>query len=350
MTVVELNARLDSYLAVRSALGFRLQAERTLLRSFIQFLDSRAELHPIRAQMAVEWACSSSTTRGGAGQAVRLSMARKFLLHLRATVPETEIPDRGLITYARRPRPYIFSEEEIERLIASALTCGPADSLRRYTLATVIGMLAATGLRVGEALRLKDEEVKLDELPARLVIRDTKFHKSRIVPLHATVAGMLRRYSNERKRLQYPLSEAFFVSEKGEHLNHNTLWRWFARLTKKLGMWPSSGRRPCLHCMRHSFAVRRMLAWYREGADVQALLPTLSVYLGHVRPQESYWYLTATPNCSVPRRSDSGCTLHRLGASDEAPRRSDRAAFAGVLLRTPLQPQAGKPANNRELS
>lgn len=296
MTAGELNARLDSYLAVRSALGFRLQAEKTLLHSFVQFLESRGELHPIRAQMAVEWACSSSTTRGGAGQAARLSMARKFLLHLRATVPATEIPDRGLITYARRPRPYIFSEEEVERLIASALTCGPADSLRPNTLATVIGALAATGLRVGEAIRLKDDNVRLDELPPHLIIRETKFHKSRIVPLHPTVAEMLRRYSDERRRLQYhALSEAFFVSEKGTHLNHNTLWRWFTRLTKKLGMWPSSGRRPCLHCMRHSFAVRRMLAWYREGADVQALLPTLSVYLGHVRPQESYWYLTATP-------------------------------------------------------
>ena len=259
MTAVELNARLDSYLAVRSALGFRLQAERTLLRSFIQFLDTQGELHPIRAQMAVEWAYSSSASRGGAGQAARLSMARKFLLHLRATVPETEIPNRGLITYARRPRPYIFSEEEIERLIASALACGPSDSLRPFTLATVIGALAATGLRVGEAIRLKDDEVRLDDLPPHLVIRETKFHKSRIVPLHATVAEMLRQYSDERRRLQYhALSEAFFVSEKGGHLNHNTLWRWFTRLTRKLGMWPGSGRRPCLHCMRHYAEFRTM--------------------------------------------------------------------------------------------
>lgn len=102
MTAAELNARLDSYFAVRTALGFRLQAERTLLRSFIEFLDSKGDLHPIRAQMAVEWACSSSTTRGSAGQAARLSMARKFLLHLRATIPETEIPDRGLITLRRQ--------------------------------------------------------------------------------------------------------------------------------------------------------------------------------------------------------------------------------------------------------
>ena len=105
----------------------------------------------------------------------------------------------------------IFSEEEIERLIAVALACGPADSLRPYTFATAIGALAATGLRVGEAIRLKDDDVKLDELPPHLVIRETKFHKSRIVPPHATVVEMLRRYSDERRRLQYhALSEAFF--------------------------------------------------------------------------------------------------------------------------------------------
>lgn len=114
-----------------------------------------------------------------------------------------------------RPKPYIFSEEEIERLIASALTCGPADSLRPYTLGTLVGALAATGLRVGEAIRLKDDDVKLDDLPPRLIIRETKFHKSRIVPLHATVAEMLRRYSDERRRLQYQaLSEAFFISRR----------------------------------------------------------------------------------------------------------------------------------------
>jgi integrase/recombinase XerD len=259
MTAAELNARLDSYLAVRSALGFRLQAERTLLRSFVQFLESKGELHPIRAQLAIDWAYATSATRGGAGQAARLSMARKFLLHVRATVPETEIPDRGLITYCRRPKPYIFSEAEIERLIASALACGPADSLRPHTLSAVIGALAATGLRVGEAIRLKNDDVQLDELPPHLVIRETKFHKSRIVPLHATVAEMLRQYSDERRRLQYhALSEAFFVSEQGRHLNHNTLWRWFTRLTRKLGMWPSSGRRPCLHCMRHYAEFRTM--------------------------------------------------------------------------------------------
>jgi integrase/recombinase XerD len=296
MTAAELNARLDSYLAIRNALGFRLQAEGTLLRNFIQFLESKGNPHPIRAHFAIEWACSSCSSRDGSGQAARLSMARKFLSHLRATIPETEVPGQGLVTSARRPKPYIFSQEEIERVIAAARKSGPADSLRPHTLSTVIGVLAATGLRVGEAIRLTVDDVRLDALPPHLIIRETKFRKSRIVPLHATAADMVRQYLGQRKRLQYDaLSAAFLVSEQGGHLNHNSLWRWFTRLTRKLGMWPTLGRRPCLHCIRYYFAIRRILIWYQEGANVQALLPTLSVYLGHVRPQESYWYLTATP-------------------------------------------------------
>ena len=296
MTAAELNMQLDSYLAIRNALGFRLQAEGTLLRNFVQFIKSKGNMHPIRAYMAVEWACSSSASQGTSGQAARLGMARKFLSYLRATIPDTEVPDRGLVTCARRPKPYIFSPEEIERIIASARASGPTDSLRPHTLSTVIGVLAATGLRVGEAIRLTVDDVRLDALPPHLIIRKTKFRKSRIVPLHTTAADMMRQYSDQRKRLQYDaLSDAFFVSEQGGHLNHNSLWRWFTRLTRKLGMWPTLGRRPCLHCIRHYFAIRRMLTWYQEGANVQALLPTLSVYLGHVRPQDSYWYLTATP-------------------------------------------------------
>lgn len=296
MTTAELNARLDAYLAIRQALGFRLQAEGQLLRNFILFLESKGNPHPIRAYVAVEWACSSCASRGSKGQAARLSIVRKFLAHLRATIPETEVPDHGLVSSARRPKPYLFSPEQIDRIIAAVRAKGPDGSLRPHTLSAVISVLAATGLRVGEAIRLLIDDVKLDALPPHLIIRETKFCKSRIVPIHPTTADMLRKYSEQRKRLQYDaLSDVFFVSERGSHLSYHSLWRWFARITRKLGMWPTSGRHPSLHCIRHYFAIRRILLWYQEGADVQALLPTLSVYLEHVRPQDSYWYLTATP-------------------------------------------------------
>jgi len=296
VTTAELNARLDAYLAIRQALGYRLQAEGQLLRNFILFLESKGNPHPIRAYVAVEWACSSCASRGSKGQAGRLSIVRKFLAHLRATIPETEVPDHGLVGSARRPKPYLFSPEQIDRIIAAVHAKGPDDLLRPQTLSAVISVLAATGLRVGEAIRLTIDDVKSDALPPHLIIRKTKFCKSRIVPVHPTTADMLRKYSEQRERLQYDaLSDAFFVSERGGHLSYHSLWRWFARITRKLGMWPTSGRRPSLHCIRHYFAIRRILLWYQEGADVQALLPTLSVYLGHVRPQDSYWYLTATP-------------------------------------------------------
>jgi integrase len=296
MTTAELNIRLDAYLAIRQALGVRLNAESILLRSFIQFLELKGNPHPIRAYVAVEWACSACASRGKDGQAARLSMVRKFLSHLRATIPETEVPDYGLVASARRSKPYLFSPEQIDRIIAAVNAKGPDDSLRPHTLSAVIGVLAATGLRVGEAIRLTIDDVKLDALPPHLFIRETKFGKTRIVPIHPTTSAMLRTYSEQRKRLQHDaLSDAFFVSEQGGHLKHHSLWRWFTRLTRKLGMWPTSGRRPSLHCIRHYFATRRILLWYQEGADVQALLPTLSVYLGHVRLQDSYWYLTVTP-------------------------------------------------------
>jgi integrase/recombinase XerD len=161
----------------------------------------------------------------------------------------------------------------------------------------VLGLLASTGLRVGEALRLQIDQVKLDlDLP-QLHILETKFHKSRVVPLHPSTATHLRHYQAQRARLHYDgLSEAFFVSERGRYLHHRALHDWFTRLCQRLAIAPTHGERaPCLTSFRHTFAVTRMQQWYQQGRDVQALLPHLSVYLGHVHPQDSYWYLTAVP-------------------------------------------------------
>jgi integrase len=161
----------------------------------------------------------------------------------------------------------------------------------------VLGLLASTGLRVGEALRLQIAQVKLDRAPPQLHILETKFRKSRIVPLHPSTAAHLRHYQAQRARLHYDgLSEAFFVSERGQPLQQRALHDWFARLCQRVAIAPTAGgRAPCLTSFRHTFAVTRMQHWYQQGQDVQALLPHLSVYLGHVHPQESYWYLTAVP-------------------------------------------------------
>ena len=168
--------------------------------------------------------------------------------------------------------------------------------MRPHTLASLLGLLASTGLRVGEALRLQSAHVHLDRDPPQLHIRETKFHKSRGVPLHPSTAERLRHYQAQRARLHYDgLSDAFFVSERGQPLQHRALHDWFARLCQRVAIAPTWRRAPCLTSFRHTFAVTRMQHWYQQGQDVQALLPHLSVYLGHVHPQESYWYLTAVP-------------------------------------------------------
>jgi integrase len=173
----------------------------------------------------------------------------------------------------------------------------------------VLGLLASTGLRVGEALRLQIDQVKLALDPPQLHILETKFRKSRIVPLHPSTAERLRLYQAQRARLHYDgLSETFFVSEQGHPLQQRALHDWFARLCQRVAIVPTAGgRAPCLTSFRHTFAVTRMQHWYQQGQDVHALLPHLSVYLGHVHPQESYWYLTAVPELL-------GAAAHRFEA------------------------------------
>jgi integrase len=297
MSPRSLHVHLDAYLSVREALGFQMRAERTLLRDFVGFVEAHGDGGPIRAHLAVDWACASSAQRGRGGAAQRLSMARRFLTYLRATLPETEIPPSGLVASFRRPQPYLFTPSQITALIRAAHTMGPGGSLRPHTFATLLGVLASTGLRVGEAIRLTVHDVHLEATPPVLHIRETKFHKSRWVPLHPTTVAALRHYSAVRSALGYAaLSDVFFVSEQGGALTHGLLRRWFLTVCHTVGVGPTaSGRRPSLRALRHSFAVQRMRHWYQEGYDVQSLLPHLSVYLGHVRPQESYWYLTATP-------------------------------------------------------
>jgi len=292
-----LDTQLVSYLSLREALGYQMQAEHILLPEFVAYVKAQPTNSPIRIQMALEWACQASTHRGPSGAARRLSMARGFLRYLQASAPETEVPGPGLLPTPRRPKPFLFTSTQITALLEEAQASRPRGSLRPHTLSTLIGLLASTGLRVGEALRLQIDHVHLDRDPPQLHILETKFHKSRIVPLHPSTAERLHHYQAQRAYLHYDgLSEALFVSERGQHVQHPALQDWFARLCQRLAIAPThGGRAPCLTSFRHTFAVTRMQRWYQQGLDVQALLPHLSVYLGHIHPQESYWYLTAVP-------------------------------------------------------
>jgi len=290
----ELRDRLERYVALRRAVGFPMRAEERMLRDFVTFVERRGLDEAVRSQVAVDWACHGDH-RGPTTQAGRLSVVRGFLAHVRASVPQTEVPPVGLVSGNRRPHPYIYTDQEIRALVEAARKLGPTDSLRPHTHATIIGLLAASGLRAGEITRLRLEDVRLEVEPPHLRVLDTKFHKSRLVPLHSSTAAALRAYAAKRSRLGYDgLCDRFFVSERPGGIAYQSIRRTFVRLVRRLGLGAGT-QRLRLHDLRHTFAVRRLLTWYREGADVRARLPELSVYLGHLKPEDTYWYLSAVP-------------------------------------------------------
>jgi len=300
----DLNRHLEAYLAIRDALGLAAGARPRLLRSFLDHArEAMPPGAPLRAATALTWAHDHAPPGCGvAGKAHRLTVARGFLAYLSAMVPGTEVPAHGLLATPRRQRPYILSDAEIEMVIAAAGKAPPRGTLRPVALSALLGLLASTGLRIGEAVRLRVDDVRLEADPPHLRVLQTKFQKSRLVPLHPSAAAALAAYLRRREDLGYhALSDAVFVAERGGPLHVGLLGVWFGKLTRKLGLWPGkqntteARRRPSLHSFRHSFAVRRLRAWHEAGLDVQALLPTLSVYLGHLQPEDTYWYLTATP-------------------------------------------------------
>ena len=193
-----LRTQLTAYLGLRQALGYQMTAEKRLLPAFVAFVESQHLTGPIRAQVALDWACEESVYRGPDGNARRLSIARQFLVYLQASVPETEVPDYALLPTTRRSKPYIFTPAQLTDLFEAALASRPQRSLRPYTLSTLIGLLASTGLRAGEALRLQVTDVKLALDPPQLHILQTKFRKSRIVPLHSSTAERLQFYAEQR--------------------------------------------------------------------------------------------------------------------------------------------------------
>jgi integrase/recombinase XerD len=292
-----LETQLVAYLSLRQALGCQMRAEQVLLPEFVAFLQAQALTGPIRAHLALEWASQTSARRGVAGAAKRLTIARRFLASLHASAPDTEGPPPSRLPTPRRSKPSLLTPRQLTALFEAARASRPCGSLRPHTFSTLIGLLASTGLRVGEAIRLQINEVKLDLDPPQVAILETKFHQSRIVPLHPSTAEQLHHYRQQRARLHYDaLSDAFLVSEQGEPLTYPAVYVWCGRWCRRLAMAPTDGgRRLCLMAFRHTFAVTCMRRWYEQGQDGQTLLPHLSVYVGHVRPQESYWYLTAVP-------------------------------------------------------
>lgn len=283
------------YLAYRRKLGFELQHVGQLLLQFAGHADRGGHRGSLTTELAVRWA-KLPRKAPRSYWARRLNIVRGFAKHRAIFDPDTEIPPQNIFGPGyRRITPYIYTVEEIGALLAAARDLPPRKGLRPHTYATLFGLLACTGLRLGEALKLTRPNV--DWKHGLLTIRQTKFRKTRLVPLHRTAMRALRDYARLRDRF-HPAAQtdAFFVTVRGTRLCEATARGTFAVLREQLPWAGHTGRpRPRIHDLRHSFACRRLLQWYEQGTDIDQAIAALSTYLGHANVRDTYWYLTGTP-------------------------------------------------------
>jgi len=293
-----LHEALKAYLDLRRGLGSDLRGPAAHLRRFVEFLD-REGAAVITTDLALCWATAPAHATS-ATWAGRLGDVRRFAAWLSATDPRTEVPHRRLLPdrYRRRP-PHIYSDGEVERIVREAARLPSSSGVRAHTYATLFGLLAATGLRLGESLALDRDDVDLRD--GVLAIRRAKFGKSRFVPVHDSTRRALRRYAKQRDTLlPRPTSPAFLLSESGIRVTQCSARYNFAVVSRAAGLRPPASRRrhgrgPRLHDMRHRLAAMTLVRWYREGRDVERELPKLSTYLGHAHVADTYWYIEAVP-------------------------------------------------------
>lgn len=293
-----LHDALTEYLAARRALGTRLKWPESSLRRFVDFIESEgAEF--LTTELALRWAVQPVGVQR-ATHAGRLRIVRGFAAWLQATDKRTQVPPQRLLpAHNRRPAPHIYSDGELAKLTAAAGQLRSASGLRGATFKTLLGLLAATGLRPGEALALDIGDVDLTG--GILTVRASKFGKSRFVPMEESTRAAVATYAAFRDRVRPRRdTQAFLVSARGTRLGASAVRRMFAKLCQKVGLRPGqpprrSGRGPRLQDIRHTFATRRLVEWYRAGLGVDRLMPRLSTYLGHGSPVETYWYIQAVP-------------------------------------------------------
>ena len=287
-----LRQALSDYLAVRRALGYKLKRDEKLLEQFLTCLEDLGE-ERVTTKTALAWA----TQPQGADRSwwsCRLSIVRGFAAHLHAIDPVTEVPPADLLPWKRcRATPYLYSDEETVALMTAAGTLHTTHRVATYR--SLIGLLAVTGMRVGEAIGL--DRGDFDSRTGLVVIRKGKFGKSRELPLHPSTVDALCDYLSRRDRPRPTASTfALFVSSAGTRLLYGNVQFTFHQLVSRAGVEPRSAKcRPRLHDLRHSFAVATVLDGYRHGGDTEARLAVLSTYLGHVDPGKTYWYLSAAP-------------------------------------------------------
>jgi integrase len=299
-----LRGALGDYLALRRSFGFSLERDAKLLAQFIAYLEQRGA-STVTVSDAVAWVgLPSGASPGWLG--FRMSVVRGFATYLRTLDPATEVPPVGLLSgRCRRAVPYLYSDADIAALLTQAQRL--RTRLRTATITTLIGLLAVTGMRVGEVIGLDDED--FDAERGLLIVRAAKLGKWRQVPLHPSAVTALEGYRRLRdQQFPRPVSSALLVSTAGTRLLYYNVSQTFTKLVRRAGLTGRSGSsRPRPHDLRHTFAVRTLLDWCRDGGDVAARMPLLSTYLGHVEPANTYWYLQAAPEllAEAARRLDA---------------------------------------------
>lgn len=282
----------SDYLALRRALGYKLEAHGRVLPQFVEFLEQR-QATVITTASALEWATEPANA-SIVWWHQRLAIVRGFARYLQASDPRHEVPPINLLPAKfRRAVPYLYSEAEIESLMHAAERISPP--LKAATYQTLIGLLAVTGMRIGEAVALDRSDVELSA--ARLTVRHAKNGRSREVALHPTTVAALDAYARVRDELcPRAKDQSFLVTTTGMRLHRRSVWNEFDRLRRATGLDPDTlGRRARIHDIRHTFVLRTLLGWYREERDVEAQVPLLSTFLGHVHPSDTYWYFEGAP-------------------------------------------------------
>ena len=292
-----LRHELDRYLTVRRSLGYKLGTAERILRRFIEFAEAEGATY-VTTDLFLRW----QEAFGEAGRqtwAARFSMVRLFAQWLHGRDPAHEVPPRGLVpSRQRRKRPYIYSEAEIAAIVEEAVRLPSIYGMRGLTCSTLFGLIAATGLRISEALGLDTGDVDLGEGVVR--IRCGKLGKERLLPLFGSVVERLRAYASERDRLLDLTPEPFFVGCGGDRFGDCSARYNFALICQRIGLrhpqqYGRHGRGPRIHDLRHSFAARTIIGWYRSGKDPAHEMIKLTTYLGHVSPDHTYWYIEAVP-------------------------------------------------------
>jgi integrase/recombinase XerD len=292
-----LSQRLAEYLAVRRSLGFDLIFEERVLKVFTRFADREGADH-ITVDLFLRWKVEYGHANNNTWSR-RLGIVRPFANWLRGYDARTEVPPPGLIPAKwQRPRPYIYSDEEVATLVCRAAKLRSRYGLRGWTCSTLFGLIAVTGLRINEALRLDDNDVDLDA--GVITVKRGKNRKTRLVPVAPSTAKRLAAYRAERMRLLGPRAGAFFRNDDGRRPTDCCARYNFAVVSQDMGLREAQhfcrhGRGPRIHDLRHTFAVRTIMGWYRKGFDPDREMLRLSTYLGHIKPDHTYWYIEAVP-------------------------------------------------------